>query len=218
MILVGISFIACVASFYLLIYGVPVYILGALLVFLSRTKLKTKLFSTLIPLVLYLPSTYVFLLIYNYTPPKIFLIPSDYSGPLRIVYEEKCGVKPVKSNGRQVLKFPETGVLILNVDFDGGVNNKYYLVDSKGNKNEVPQTLDYKDSVRNKPAVLVAGSGTMGAAIYANSQRREPDIKFSDFYVFNGDTTDLENYHWSQQFDSLTTAVVNSCRQSKKTY
>ena len=215
MILIGISFVACVVSFYLFIYGVPVYVLGALLVFLSRTKVKAKLFSTLIPLVLYLPGTYVFLLIYNYTPPKTFLIPSDYSGPLRIVYEEKCGEKPEKSDGRQVLKFPKTGVLILNVDFDGGVNNKYYLVDSKGNKNEVPQTLSYKDSVRNTPAVLVAGSGTMGAASYANSQTHEGDIKYSDFYVFNGDTTDRENYHWSKQFDSLTTALVNSCRQAR---
>lgn len=46
--------------------------------------------------------------------PNTFLIPSDYEGTLRIVFEEKCGLTPKVENGRQILEFKKNGFLILN--------------------------------------------------------------------------------------------------------
>ena len=50
-----ISFIACVLSFYLLVFGLPTFLIGAILIFLSKRTIKTKLLTTLIPFVLYIP-------------------------------------------------------------------------------------------------------------------------------------------------------------------
>jgi hypothetical protein len=204
--LIGITFLACVISFWLLVYGFFIYAIGAFFVFVSKKPIKTKLLTTILPMVIYLPATYLFLLAYNYTTPKTFLIPADYNGQIRIVYEEKCGVKMHKENGRQILQFPESGILILNEDFDGGINNDYYLVDENGRRRKVEEILNFDDSTKKLPYILVGGAGNLG------SDGESKGIKFSDFYLYNKDTVLVDNNKLSLRFDSLTTTVVNACR------
>jgi len=214
--LIGISFIACVISFYLLIFGIPMFILGAVLVFLSNHTIKIKLLTTLIPLILYFPLTYLFLFAYNYSTPKTILIPSIYEGTIRIIYEEKCGNNYDEIDGKKTLKFPENGILILNEEFDRHVNYKYYLIDKSGNKKEIPQVLDYKAKNKILPYILVGGSGTLGPTVHANSTyTEEKNITFSDFYVYNKDTANLNDFKKEQIFNSLTTEIVTKCRQRK---
>jgi hypothetical protein len=172
----------------------------------SKKPLRTKLLTTVLPVIIYIPVTYLFLLAYNYTTPKTFLIPADYEGQIRIVYEEKCGVKMQKENGRQILHFPESGILILNEDFDGGINNDYYLVDKNGRRTKVEEISNFSDSTKKLPYILVGGAGTLG------SDEESKSIKFSDFYLYNKDTVLADNNKLSLRFDSLTTTVVNACR------
>jgi hypothetical protein len=206
LILIGITFLACVISFWLLVYGIFIYAIGAFFVFVSKKPIKTKLLTTILPIVIYLPATYLFLLAYNYTTPKTFLIPADYDGQIRIVYEEKCGVKMHKENGRQILRFPENGILILNEKFDGGINNDYYLVDKTGKRTKVQEILNFNDSTIKLPYILVGGAGNIG------SDNEGKGITFSDFYLYNKDTVLEDNNKLSLRFDSLTTIVVNACR------
>ena len=135
--LIIISFIACAISFYLLVSGIPTFLIGAILIFLSKQTTKTKLLTTLIPLVLYIPCTFLFLFIYNYSSQKTILIPKNFNGNLRVVYEENCVIGYEKKEGVKTLTFPDNGILILNEDFDNHVNYKYYLVDKLGNKTEI---------------------------------------------------------------------------------
>ena len=202
--LIAISFIACVIIFWLLNYGVFFFAFGAILVAVSKKSNKTKLLTTILPILVYVPVTYIFLLAYNYTTPKSFLIPADYEGTLRIVYEEKCGTKLKKEDGRQIFRFPNNGILILNEDFDGGINHDYYLVDKEGNRRKIEQILDYKD--RKFPSIQVGGAGTLGAS------DNDESIKFSDFYLYNRDAVLVDDYKASQRFDSITTEIVNACR------
>jgi hypothetical protein len=203
--LITITFIACVISFWLLYYGVFIFTFGVILVAISEKPTKTKLLTSILPIVVYVPVTYIFLLAYNYTTPKTFLIPEDYQGTLRIIYEEKCGIKLSKEDGRQIFKFPNNGILILNEDFDGGVNHDYYLVDKKGNRRKIEQILDYKN--RSLPSIQVGGAGTLGAS------DKDESITFSDFYLYNKDTTLVDDYRVSQRFDSITTEIVKACRR-----
>ena len=212
--LIIISFIACVISFYLLVFGIPTFLLGVLLVFLSKQTNKTKLRSTLIPLVLYIPCTFLFLYVYNSSAPKTILIPKNFKGNLRIVYEESCGGKYEKIQGVNTLTFPETGILILNEDFDSHINYNYYLVDELGNKTEIPQIIDFKDRVQKQPCVLLGGSGTIGQTIETNTiSKEEKEISYTDFFVYNKDTIDRNDDKSQQRFDFMTTTLVNQCRQ-----
>jgi hypothetical protein len=214
--LIIISFIVCLISFYLLVFGIPTFLIGVLLVFLSKRTTKTKLLTTLIPLVLYIPCTFLFLFIYNYSSQKTILIPKNFKGNLRVVYEENCGDGYEKKEGVKTLTFPDNGILILNEDFDSHVNYKYYLVDKLGNKTEIPQIIDFKDRVLKLPCVLVGGSGTIDQTVKANSISKEgKEISYKDFFVYNKDIVDRNNYKSQQRFDSLTTVIVNQCRRQK---
>ena len=200
---------ACVISFWLLIFGVPVFIVGTIFVIVSKKSTKTKLLTTILPVITYLPLTYLFLLAYNHTSPKTFLIPAEYQGTLRIVYEERCGTKMKKENGRQIIQFPENGILILSEEFEGGINNEYYLVDKNGKRTKVDEFIDFKISKKKLPFVLIGGGGTFGA------DDKSKEIKFSDFYLYNKDTIQTDNYKLSQQFDSLMNKTVTDCRATK---
>jgi hypothetical protein len=210
-----ISFIACVISFWLLIFGIPAFLIGTILVLFSNRTTKTKLFATLTPIILYFPLTYLFLMAYNYTTPKIFLIPSNYEGTLRIIYEEECGQHIYKNDGKEILVFPSNGVLILNEDFDGGINNEYFLVDKLGKKTKIPEILEFKNRKSNRPCVLVGGSGTMWEweKIEVNSTNKKKGITYSDFYLINKNTTNESDYKTEQKLDSLTKKIVKQCRQ-----
>ncbi len=207
LLLIAITFVACVISFWLLYYGIFIFALGTLLVFLSKKPFKIKLLITILPIIVYLPITYIFLLAYNYSIPKTFLIPADYDGTIRIVYEEKCGVKLHKENGRQIFQFPDNGILILNEKFDGGINHDYYLVDKSGKRTKVIQIIDYNDRTTNPPTIQVGGAGTIGVS------STEKGITFSDFYLYNKDTTLVDDFRLSQRFDSITNEMVLACRK-----
>jgi hypothetical protein len=212
--LIAISFIACVVSFYLLVFGIPTFLVGAILIFLSKQNIKTKLLTTLIPLIIYVPSTFLFLYAYNYSTPKTILIPKNFEGNLRVVYEENCGSNYDKIEGIKTLTFPENGILVLNEDFDRHVNYNYYLVDELGNRTKISQILDFKDRIQKQPCVLVGGSGTIEQMIEANSTNQiEKGITFSDFYIYNKDTVYRNDFKSQQKIDSLTTTIVNQCRQ-----
>jgi hypothetical protein len=197
-----------------LILGVPAFFIGCILVFVSMRSIKTKLLTTIVPLVLYIPFTYAFLYLYNYSTPKTILIPENFQGNLRIIYEEKCGSNYMEQNGVKTLVFPDNGILVLNEDFNRHINYKYYLVDKLGNKTEIQQVFNVKESTENQPYILVGGSGMIGQAIVANTtiQEEQKDIQFSDFYVYNKDSIVISDFKSQEVFDSLTTQIVKQCR------
>ena len=208
------SFIACVYSFYLLIFGIPVFLIGCLLVFISNKKIVKKILFTVVPLILYIPSTILFLFLYNYSKPKNILIPSDFSGQLKVIYEEACGSKYEKVDGLKTLNFPENGVLILNEKFDSHVNFKYFLIDKFGNKTEIPSIENPLDNSVKQPYITVGKSGVSYHSIEANTANK-PDkgITYSEFYVYN-DSSATNELHPEQTLDSITLILVNSCRNN----
>ncbi|AZI38896.1 DUF6843 domain-containing protein [Epilithonimonas vandammei] len=213
LILIIISFIACVINLYLIIFGGIVFIIGCIFILISDTRIKIKIATILIPLILYIPATFLFLMAYNYTSPKIFLIPKNYNGKLRIVYEEKCGQKLRTEDGKEIFEFPKNGILILSEKFNGNINHKYYFVDSKGIKTEIPQANIDKQNLR-FPNVSILGAGTMSdkeIKIGVSSDYDIDAVKYTDFFVNQKENDDFD-YKKEQKFDSLTFAVVDLCR------
>jgi len=214
--LIIISFMACVISFCLLAFGVPAFLTGAILVLLSNRKIATKLLTTLTPIALYFPLTCLSLYIYNYSTAKAILIPKNFEGTLRVVFEEKCGHHYDKTEGVKTLTFPESGILILDEDFDRHINYHYYLVDKSGKKTEIPQIINFSERVKKRPCVLIGSSGTIEQTIEAKATNQKGNpITYQDFYVYNKDTMDRRGDKNRQRFDSLTTVLVSECRQQK---
>ncbi len=213
LVLITISFIGCVLSYYLLVFGIPTFIFGAILVLISKQPIQSKLLTTLIPIVLYFPLTFLFLYFYNYSTAITILIPENFEGKLRIIYDENCGSNLEIIDGEKTLIFPENGILVLNEEFNRQINYNYYLVDDQGNKNEILEILEFKDRIKKRPSVLAGGSGTMYQEIDDKPTDKINRITFSDFYIYNKDSLDRSDYKSQQKFDSLTRIIVKQCRQ-----
>lgn len=116
-------------------------------------------------------------------------------------------------DGKEVFEFPKNGILILSEKFNGNINHKYYFVDSKGIKTEIPQANIDKENIT-FPYIPILGAGTMNNREIkfgdTNNYEKE-NVKFSDFSVNQKETKDFD-YKDQQKFDSITFTIVDNCR------
>jgi len=131
--------------------------------------------------------------------PKTVLIPEGYAGLFRIVYEEECGLTPMKENGSDVLRIPESGVLILNVDFDLMGDSDFYFVGGNGQCKKIALA---RGSV---PTVKMRGIGTFS--------EEYKSIPFRDFFVQRDSVDEMMDYRRARVFDSLSLSLIHECRR-----
>ncbi|MBD3581576.1 DUF6843 domain-containing protein [Flavobacterium selenitireducens] len=193
--LIVLSWIISVMSFYLLVFTWIPYLVGTVLVALSNQELKKKLLTTTLPIVGYVPITFIFLYLYNYTSPKVFLISKEQTGILRIIYDQQCGEKYVIENDKITISFPKDGIIILAEKFDGNTNPKdeYYFCDDKGNRQKT-------NSIEIRSAGVIDLKNTL-----SNNSK---DFRYVE-YVINSNYQN--DYIYRQRYDSLTRNKVNDC-------
>jgi hypothetical protein len=217
--LVIVSSLACVISYYLIFFAAPVFIIGSILIFFSKKSWTTKIVSALLPLVLYVPLTIAFLYLYNWPSPKTFLIPFNYSGTVRVVYGEPCGVKTTKSDGRTEIIIPPNGFVILQDEPDSGIiDYEYYYLDN-GRRIKI-NSLDRYDTIatKSKLGVFLGGSGSFAGDMPDGSSSSESPlaIHYSDIFVNRpGQTEDFYRKD-EKRIDSLTQSLVLRCRAETK--
>ena len=195
----------------------PIFIIGVIFIFFSKKPIKIKILATLLPVILWIPVTG---LIYHFagkTIPATFLITKNFNGQFRVIYGEPCGIEPKTLNGRRVLEIPSNGILIIKPELEGGWNDyEYFLIDTNGSLTKLKDLTTFKDD-REKIGVYLDGTGSIGGQMPDGSSSSESPlaIEFSDFVVFTGATT-FDNYRNTLVIDSLTSVLVDSCRNSKK--
>lgn len=124
----------------LYLFGVPILILivGVLFIWFSNAAVKFKALVTLLPIPLILLSFFITFQLRK-AEPETFLIPKDFRGSFVVFYKEPCGRPPVYRDGRRVYEISQEGVLITQFEENrGGLNQKFYLVDSETNEIEIP--------------------------------------------------------------------------------
>lgn len=197
-ILIIISFILSTYNFYLFFFTIPIYCIGSIFVIISPIKIIYKIFSIILPLALYIPANSLQLEIYKHLKRKEFIVPTNYSGPLRIIYEENCGEKLNEKN--KTYQFPQDGILILSAKEDGGLNHHYFYMNKNGEKVEIPQ-VDLTENKKPIPSVSLIGF------IEKNN------TKYIDLYINNGSSVQYNFFGSNTKLDSLTTVKVNNCRK-----
>ncbi len=153
----------------------------------------------------------------NAPTERTFLIPSNYQGTLRIIYGEKCGVQPKEENGREIVEFQKNGLAILNTENDFKIKNEFYLADDKGKRTKVNEISAFEDRITRMPAILAGGETVSTSVVnYENSKSTlSGGADCVDYYLYNTNTTKIEEAHLSERLDSLTNSVVNACRENK---
>lgn len=181
-ILIILSWIACLNPYWI-IFGGPVFIIGLLIVWLSKIKLKTKLLTTFLPLLLWYPGMLAFVFLASkHMTPETFLIPKDFRGQITLIYNEPCGQTVPKVDGRLIYKIPDNGVMILTNKFETGIiDQEYYFVDNNWNKIEkIPELIqqdfneDYtleknrNEPPRNQVGIFLLGTASGSSAMNEN--------------------------------------------------
>lgn len=189
----------------------------------------SKLFARLLFLPLTLVGTVIAIFFFSFlgsyfTRPEkeTYLIPDNFEGKFRVIYGEECGIIPPFVNNRRVLQIPDNGILIIQPKFKAGtIDHEYYLVNKNGNRKKINMLWDYKQRTTKSPGVLLGGSGSMGGEMPDGSFSSESPlaIHYTDFTVYNKDTASIDDRQYTlmeRKFDSLATALVDRCRETKK--
>ncbi len=125
--------------FYLL--GIPLIplLVGIILIWSSRAGLRYKLICTALPIPLVVLGFLSFIQILPKGEPETFLIHDSFRGQFEVIFDEKCGTAIDYENRRRVYKIPESGIAIVSGSRTMGVmDREFLLVDSVGNRNEIP--------------------------------------------------------------------------------
>ena len=203
------------------IFGIPVFLLGVIFAWLSRTTLLRKLLMTLVPIVI-CPLVYALFLNFGtaHVTPATYLIPENFRGKIRIFYEEPCGQKLQMVDERNIFNIPDNGILILQNKLETGiVDNEYYFADKKGNKirkidemiqqdfnEDYTTTKNEHEPSRNKIGLFFGGTAH-------TTLLNEKEQTYEYMFVLCWDSMRVFKEAYS---DSLAQALIHDCREKAK--
>lgn len=221
LILIVASWLACINPWWIIFAG-PIFVIGLLFVWFAKTRLKTKLLTTILPLILWYPAVYAFyFLASEHMTPETFLIHRDFKGKITLIYGEPCGQTVLKVDGRLVYKIPDNGVMILTNEFETGIiDQEYFFVDDSWNKvGEIPALIqqdfneDYtleknkNEPPRNKVGLFLLGTG-------GGSTLKNENYNFHEMAVNSWDSLRVQSHGIH---DEIIDSLLFLCRRGPGT-
>lgn len=222
---IGAIGLTILAFFYII--GLPLFVIGLILVLASKQTRKQKLKPISI-IVLYIIVFWLDWKMFNSVGPEIFLIPSDYRGKVNVIFKEGCGIRPEKSSNGTIYRIPEDGILILDAKQEYGfIEHSYLFEDEQGKRTEIPKMdvrnfneewtveLNPNEPSREKLGVFHWGrTGSIGKKIDANGNVTNQNelYSFTEFYISNyRDLSQKYNFKYDLKFDSLKKSKLEIC-------
>ncbi|MEB2781483.1 hypothetical protein U3A58_13865 [Algoriphagus sp. C2-6-M1] len=207
---------------YLLIFTVPVYLIGVGLIWLSKTKVLQKTLWTVLPGILWYPSFHVFMYstgtIGTATAQKLDLyFPADFNGKAVIVRQIDCGQEVIIKDGREQLNFPENGILLYKGEIESGyINHQYFYKTATGEINKILERANYMfwDDAKTETSSSEIGVWIEGMGM---STQFPPeglsDYKFLELIVSSKDSLDkYHDFHYNIRVDSVKFETMKQCR------
>lgn len=217
-VIIVLSFIASLNP-YLLIFTAPVFIIGAILIYLSKLKTVEKALWTSLPILLWYPTFFLYMYLSGvlgtaFAQKLDFIFPASFTGKVVIIENMPCGQLPTIENGREQLFIPLNGVLLYKDKLKKGyVNHKYYRLLTSGQKVELPERANYMyfDSEKKKSDSKVIGVWLLGTGNGTNAKGKS--YSFMDLLVASKDSADkYYEFQYSKNFEALTDSLINACR------
>lgn len=222
MAIIILTFVLSAMSPYILIFTIPVFLIGTVLLWFGKKKILTKTLWTVLPMILWYPAfalcMFLFGLIGTATAQKFdFVFPDGFKGNAIVVSNMPCGQRVMKKDGREQLFIPGNGVLLYQGKVKAGyINHKYYYQSSNGRLRLIPERANYMyfDSERTPPPTHVVGVwlGDFGTVTDSENGRT---IKYSLMSLVI-ESKDSLNLHYDSQkerlFQNLKDSMIEGCR------
>ena len=207
---------------YFLIFAAPIFIIGTILIWFSKTKILTKTLWTFLPILLWYPSFHLFWYlsgtIGTATAQKLdFIFPSDFEGKAIIIEKMHCGQTKQIINNREQLYIPKNGVLLYQGELNGGyVNHKYYKLNSNGQRIEIPERANYMyfDSEIKKPNSVIIGAWLIGTGKKTmDASKPNTEYSYMDLLVSSKDSSEkYYEFNYAKKFEELADSLVQQCK------
>ena len=223
--LIVLTFVLSAMSPYVLMFTIPVFIFGVVLIWLSKRKILAKILWTVLPVILWYPAFGTFMFLYGTigtaTAQKFdFIFPSGFKGDVILVGNISCGQPVQKKDDREQLFVPSNGILLYQGEVQTGyVNHKYYYQLDNGNLQTLPDRANYMyfDGEKNPPPTNDVGVWLGGTGSTANSET-EPTIEYSSM-TLTVDSKDSISLHYDFQkerrFQNMTDSLIRDCEKKR---
>ena len=130
----------CFWTFWLMNFAVAFFILGTILIFVSRKKWITKI-ACIIPML------YAIGIIVNALFFEKYIIPENFKGVVYVITDKQNGKDREYNFFTRIFRIPQSGVLFTKFNQKAGFNNRsFFQIDKSGNLKEL-DVLDYRDYI-----------------------------------------------------------------------
>jgi energy-coupling factor transporter transmembrane protein EcfT len=130
----------CFYTIWLMIFAVAFFIIGTILIFISRKKWYLKLLCIT-------PMLYSISIIINALTFEKYIIPEKFRGVVYVITDKDLGERREYDFFTRVFRIPESGILFTKFSQEPGYNNRqFYQIDSLGNLKEI-NILDYRNYI-----------------------------------------------------------------------
>jgi hypothetical protein len=194
---------------YLLIFAIPIFCIGAVAMWLSKSSFVAKALWTVLPVLLWLPAIYIVFQVAEFfgktRAQKLdFILPANYEGRAIVIEQMPCG-QPVKvENGREQLFFPANGVLLYQGNLKSGyINNRYYQLQMNGQKKELEgnECPVYADIKKHQPTTRATVAWLMGNG--KASGMNGINYSYTDLLITSNDSAGKYfEYRYTDKFDT----------------
>ncbi|HEY1040317.1 MAG TPA: hypothetical protein VGF30_12965 [Bacteroidia bacterium] len=189
-------------NMFLLAVGIPIFAIGAALVFISKKSVLTKVITVLTPVILWFAVFKLMERIIIHAKSEIVVtVPDEFSGQVRIVYGEESGMSPQETDNKMQLEVPANGVLIIKPSIKAGIQDVTY---SFKTKNGVPFSFydmsKIGDQSVKRPAVFYEGT---------ISPETQLDYLYIGFQVLRNESDQVAN---ANAKNTLTDSLVTVSR------
>lgn len=127
-------------TFWLMYYAIPFFIVGAILIFISKKQWYLKLLCIL-------PMLFSIGIIVNAMRFEKYIIPEGFKGVVYVVTDKDYGENREYDFFKRVFRIPKSGVLFTKFKQKSGIINRdFYQIDNSGNLKEIG-VLDYRSYI-----------------------------------------------------------------------
>jgi len=220
---IGLTFMA-----FFMFIGLPIFIIGLILLLLSNKSLKEKL----ITIGTYAMCIFLFWFIWNRVStigPETFHIPNEYRGKVVIIFKPGCGEQLPKTKEGYQYEIPNDGILILDQELKTGfIDHSYKYIQSNGRTIEIPMmdvrdfneewtlTKNPNEPSRDKLGVFHWGrTGSIGDMVDANGKalNKDDQYDFQEFYISTyNELKDKFGLKYGQEFDERINHKLEQCK------
>ena len=204
-------------NLYWIIIGGPIYLIGVFFLILQERATKDKLIWTFWPPILVYPAFIVLMYITGtlgtaFAQKLDFRFPENFRGTAVVIPNMECGQEIIVEDGREVLNFPEHGVLLYQGKIEYGyINHVYRVYDSTGELQELPELLIQDFNSEPKPDTSELGVFfSYRPLMIKEAPERNHNLSY-DVSTFE-EIDQFHNFQYGKKLDNKIDSLILNCK------